>query len=302
MVVYHGPIRGGKTGSMTVDLAMQMINGRTVYTNYPIEFDYQAAGTGKIKHLSSLPLDPDDLLYIDQPATKKKYTGAVLGWDEGALSMPSRDFMAARNRVISQASLLRGKLEMSLYFTIQYLSMWEKNMRIQEDALIFCHDLSFKFRQLGRGHIISQSFQDISGRFTGEMYEESQNVYFQTLKLQPFFNIWDTKKMFSVVQSQLKIGDVRKTLKGSDFDKEEGTLDGEESHNWALVQHTLRELSATGQTRLPQSLIYQSLKNRGFTAKPKDMAVILLDLGASIGSNGFWNFENTIERREPALV
>ncbi len=285
--VYHGPIRGGKTGSMTVDASIDMLEGRRVFSNYPIEFDYQEDSESPIKHYASEELFADELLYIDHPDVKRKYTDCVIVWDEGALSMPAREFSTAQNKLTSQATLLRGKMEANLYFTVQYLSMWEKNMRIQEDNLIFCHDLSFKFRHLTRGSMISQAFQDISGRTTGETYEESQMVYRQTLHFQPFWHIYDTKKTFSVVRNKIKYGDVRLTLQN--LKKDDSYQLRQEEENRVLIEHTIKEFESMGQEIIPPPVLFNVLRKRGFQGDRTEIGEVLMSMGVKLYGGRSWD-------------
>ena len=239
LVIYHGPIRGGKTASMTADGAIEMLNGRRVFSNYRIAFTYNG------KEYAAEPLKPEELMYVDRPEVKKKYTDCVICIDEGALLMAARDFQTATNKLIAQSMLLRGKLELSVFVTVQFLSMFEKNMRIQEDTLVFCHDLSFKFRNLERGSVISQAFQDISGRSTGETYEYSGMVYRQTFRAKPFWYIYDTKEMpVSVVKKKVGMKDVRDGLEYSDFEKDQEYLLSQHEENDSIVTNLIDEFDS----------------------------------------------------------
>ena len=135
LVIYHGPIDSGKTLSMTGDAAIGMLNGRRVFSNYRIAFSFNG------KEYYSEPLQPEELMYVDLPDIKNKYTNCIICIDEGALLMAAREFQTAINSLIAKSMLLRGKLGLSVYITVQFLSMFEKNMRIQEDALVWCLSL-----------------------------------------------------------------------------------------------------------------------------------------------------------------
>jgi len=294
MIVYHGPIRGGKTVSMTADIATDMLNGRQAFTNYPIEFDYQEDEDSPIKHYASEELIPDELLLIDKPEFKKKYTDCVIGWDEGALSLPAREFASAQNKLTSQTMLLRGKLEASIYFTVQYLSMWERNMRLQEDTLVFCHDLSFKFTNLERGSTISQAFQDMSGRSTGETFDESQMYYRQTFRAKMFWPIYDTKRTFSVVRDKIKYGDVRATLQNGDWERSDEYQLQQEDENRVVLSHLIEELKSQNQTRILGSILMNMAKQRGFQGRASDMGAILMSEGMYLTANGIWRIPENV--------
>lgn len=289
LVIAHGPIRGGKTVTMTGDASLDMIEGRRVFSNYPIAFDYQESPGAPIKHYASEPLIADELLYIDRPDIQRKYTDSVIVWDEGALSLPAREHATAQNKLISQATLLRGKLETSLYFSVQYLSMWEKNMRLQMDSLIFCHDLSFRFRHLERGSTISQAFQDMSGRSTGYTFEETGRVYRQTFHAKPFWYIYDTRKTFPIVRDKIGYGDVRKTLKTGDFDTDDDHQLSQEDENWVIVENLVKEYGALNQVRVPVAILSSAAKGRGFIGKSGDLGALLIQMGVKLYGSNAWD-------------
>jgi hypothetical protein len=285
--IYHGPIRGGKTASMTGDVIIDMINGRRCFSNYKIEFRYKG------KDYSAEPLIADELLYIDRDDIKKKYNDCVIAWDEGALSMPARDFQSAQNKLTSQAMLLRGKLQSSIYFCVQYLSMFEKNMRLQEDTLIFCHDLSFKYKNLERGAFISQAFQDISGRSTGYTYEESGRVYRQRFFAKLVWPVYDTLFMpEKIVKDKIGIKDVRAVLNGSEFEKEDYDNFSSYEENESVVDNLLRELDAMEQKLIPSNTMKLMASKRGFHGDNNELIEILINKGVQQNTRGQWNLRN----------
>jgi len=280
--VYHGPIRGGKTISMTADIIINMINGRKAFTNYPIEFSLEVS-PGVFRNYSSEIFNSDEIMLIDRDEIKKKYTESIIGWDEGALSMPARDFQSAENKLESQAMLLRGKLGMSIYFTVQYLSMWEKNMRLQEDNRIFCHDLSFMYPKSipQRGLVVSQTWQDQSGRSTGMPYELTQRGYRQTFYAHSFWDTYDTTKTFPVVRNKISMQDVRNTL--SEYDVTEN-----EESNLLILQHTVEEFIVREQFRITAGILYEMAHRNGFQGKKTDIGISMINLGYRMSASGMW--------------
>jgi len=209
VIVWHGPRRGGKTVSQSTQSGIDMINGRNVWSNYPISFQYRSRYDHILRDYSSQPLDYDALLHQDS-----QFEGGVISWDEPALWLFARSFQSKVNKLFSLIITLMGKMEMNYYFTCQFLSLLDKNVRMQMDALIFCSDLSFKYHQLERGTTIGQLLQDMSGRFTGDMYENTNDVYQQTFFCKPFWPIYDTKATFDVI----KAGELSHELKQPDFE------------------------------------------------------------------------------------
>ena len=194
VLLFHGSRRGGKTLSMVTQAVLDMIAGRTVFANFQISFTYK----GKAYH--SLPLDYYALLAQDE-----QYKDAVICWDETALWAYSRDSSATFNKVIGLALTLIGKWETNLYCTVQFLNMIDKNFRQQADSQILCTDLSFKYSHLGRGTMIGQLLQDISGRFTGTMWEHNRETFQRTLKGKPFWFFYNTKQTFNIFEAKRKV-------------------------------------------------------------------------------------------------
>ena len=298
LVIYHGPIDSGKTLSMTADAAIGMAKGRRVFSNYWIAFRYNG-----IDYYAE-PLKPEELMYVDLPEIKKKYTNCIICVDEGALLMAARDFQTATNKLIAQSMLLRGKLGLSVYITVQFLSMFERNMRIQEDALVWCHDLHYKYpRHLKPGEVISQSFQDISGRFTGYTYEENGLVFHQTLKGILFWPIYDTKEMpVSVVKKKIGMKDVREVVE-DDGSKEEsfsnmngmGVISKEDyEHNDLVVNNLLTELDSLGQSLVPSNIMRSMAARRGFTGNYEFLMEILMTKGVTLNARYQWNIKNSM--------
>jgi len=289
LVIYHGPIRGGKTASMTGDLALDMISGRRVFANYKIEFRYNG------KDYAAEPLITDELMLIDKPDIKQKYTDCCIGWDEGALSMPALDFQTAQNKLTTQAMLLRGKLEANVYFCVQYLSMFAKNMRLQEDTLVFCHDMSFKYKNLERGAFISQAFQDISGRSTGETYEYSGQVFRQRFFAKLVWPIYDTKEMpESVVKQKIGIKDVRAALNGYELESQENDSYSLKEENDMVIDNLIGELVSMKQTTVSLSVIKSMAEHRTFQGSKSELSEILMNKGAIRMSNGLWSIKNSL--------
>jgi len=279
-----------------------MRQGRTVYSNYPI-IAPETQKDGSIITYESLPIDTNELLYIDDPTVKAKYQDTVVIWDEGALSLFSRDFMSARNRLMSQAVQLIGKLEMNIYFTCQFLSLMDKNIRQQADAHIFCHDLSFKYKRFKRGTKIGQSYQDISGRFTGDTYELNPVVYYQIFNATDYWEIYDTTQTFAVMQQRLKMKDIRAGLSaGADVIDLPTTEESEELQS-SIIEHLVREFQDAKNFKMRQSLIHTVAKERGFVGNHHRLAYELLQTGArNYVSGGVQSWDMTDAMLVPVLV
>lgn len=270
--VYHGPRRGGKSVSMSTDLAIDLIKGRKVFTNFPISFDYQDTPESPTVHFESLPLDSKELLRLDQPDMKKKYRRASIGWDETALDLYSREAMAAKNKLMGLLITLIGKLEMDFYFASQFLSLIDVNIHKQTDARIYCHDLSFKYKKLQRGSTISQLWVDISGRFTGEMFIYSQQVFQQTFRAKHFWGIYPTTHTWDILAAREKIkidAGIRTLTKDGISDASyESYKFTENENNENILRHTIADFIANGEFEPTSPEFWSRAELNGFTGSP----------------------------------
>lgn len=259
--VYHGPRRGGKTASASADGCISMINGKKVFSNYPIDFWFKEDKESEAVHYQSQPLICEELLRIDDPEIQDKYKRSLCIWDETALSLYSRNSQAVFNKMAGLMITLIGKLELSFDFTTQFLSLLDKNIRIQMDALIFCSDLSFRYPHLQRGSVISQIWQDISGRYTGSMYEYSQMTFQQTFYAKWIWNAYDTFGTFDILEAQKKVtwNEIRDDVSGYKYSDDEGNL--------LIIRHLITELQARGTGKIAAGSFWNLAKARGFTGK-----------------------------------
>jgi hypothetical protein len=207
VTMWHGPRRGGKSASMAYDVHANLLAGKRCFADSPVSFDFQIDENYR-HHYESERLDYLEFLRVDEPWFKKKYSNSVIAWDEIDKRMFSRNFMSVFAKFQSQFITLVGKLEMTFLMTAQREHLVDRNIREQIDALVMCIDLSFEYSHLQRGTTIGQSWRDMSGRFTGQMFDYSQQEYQQTFYAKNFWPIYDTKWAPSLVDSMQKF-DIR---------------------------------------------------------------------------------------------
>lgn len=200
VLLFHGARGSGKTMSAVVQCVIDMVcHGLTVYSLVPIAFDFKESENTPPVHYESKMLDIDALLLQDE-----MFRNSIVFWDEINLWLFSRSHATTLNKLSGQLATLLRKLDMSLYATAQFLSLVEKNIRIQADAFISCFDLHYQYRNLSHGQVIHQELQDRSGRFTGRTFETTGITYERLLHSDPFKGIYDTKKTFDIYEAQRK--------------------------------------------------------------------------------------------------
>lgn len=269
-IMYHGPRRGGKSVSASQQAAMDLLSGRRVFANYPIAIDFDIEDGNGPWHWQSEPLDVDELGFMDDSEIKKKYEQSVIVWDEANLWLFSRDPSNAFNKLMGLAMTLIGKLEMSIYVSLQFLSMIDKNIRLQADAHVMCTDLSFKYRNLERGSTVGQLWQDISGRFTGETFEYSEMVYQQTFHAKDWWHIYNTKQTYDIMAARQKrrydLG--TKVISRGDLTgagpQSQGDFYTSNEQNGVIIRHLIKELRANDRNRVASGDFWALAKARGF--------------------------------------
>ena len=234
----------GKTLSMSVEAAIQLILGRRVFSNYPIEVKYRDEG-GKVTEYRSTPYKMDDLLTFDQ-----ELQNAFILLDEANLFLDARRSQSTQNLLISRLITFIRKRQLSILVTTQGWGMLEKRLREQTDLLVECFDLSFRYPNLKAGAFISQEVTDISGIFTGrplfrgDEYKPKwwQNTRTRILHGMKFWNIYDTNLEFDIVESmtryRLEVGE--KLISMNAGEKAEA-----EERFWSCMQ-ALREDNPNG--------------------------------------------------------
>lgn len=198
VLLFDGGRGGGKTMSAVVQCIIDMVcYGQTVFSMVPIEFDFKESEKSSAIHYESKMLDIDALLLQDE-----MFRNSIVFWDEINLWLFSRSHAAVLNKLSGLLFTLLRKLDMSLYATSQFLSLVDKNIRIQADANILCFDLHYQYHNLSKGQIIHQELKDISGKFTGRPFESTSVTYERLLHGNPFKGTYDTKKTFDIYEAQ----------------------------------------------------------------------------------------------------
>jgi hypothetical protein len=273
VLIWHGAAGAGKTMSADVQCIIDMVvYNQKVYSMVPISFTFQDDEESVPVEYASIPLDIPALLRQDE-----MYRNSVVLWDEINLWLFSRNHQAVLSKVISQLITLRRKLDISFYATSQFLSLVDKNFRIQLDAEVFCFDLHYVYHNLSKGQIIHQELKDISGKFTGKPFDYAPLTYENLLRGDPFKGTYPTKHTFNIFEAMRKYKvnmDVEEvtTLDSvgksnwQPIDKVKVLIDNLEGNQWYTsdIQKYLAENGITGDTRS----IGRMMKKAGYKRKP----------------------------------
>lgn len=164
VVCYIGGRGSGKTLSMTAEMSVALASGKKVWSNYPISFLYEN-NEGNIREYKSTLIDVPDLLAIQ---SREEIRDGYIALDEWNLFINSRRSASMANQIFAGIVQLIRKRKLSFFISCQRFATLDINIRWQADVLIHCFDLSFKYRNLPEGAVISQTVTDWSGVLCGK--------------------------------------------------------------------------------------------------------------------------------------
>lgn len=291
VTIWHGPRRGGKSVSMAAEECIQLLNGRRVFADSPVQFLWPN-DDGSWSKYASEPLDYKELIFaMDDPELKKKFTGAIIAWDEVDKWLFSRNFQSVFSKITSQFITLIGKLEMTFLMTAQFIHLVDKNIRVQVDSEIECTDLSFMYPHLGRGTNIGWLAKDMSGRYTGRMYQDTGTEYQTTFYAMPFWEVYDTKKAPSILDSMQKIEIKAEKqvwdLRGGGEDLEEDLAAYRSDENIMIIEHLVEEIRDSG-TYYTKAELLKMARERQYTGPTRTIFDRMADHNlVSVGRNQY---------------
>lgn len=184
VVGFVGPMRSGKTLSMTIEAYKQFLKGRKVYSNYKLSFPYE---------------DVDDQLLgaVTKDNKTGEFDGAVVMLDEVHVYMDSRISSHKKNRLLSYFITQSGKLDSLVLWSSQYFGQVDKRLRLNTQVLFKAERLSLQgvpLRQDDKREdflvdLHRYSFRD-DGKRLGFFYDGTR-----TLKHpKKYFSLYDTKQ------------------------------------------------------------------------------------------------------------
>ncbi len=266
-------VTGGRGSGKTLYLAFQglanMIEGKTVWSNFPIHAIYQDR-SGKRYRYDTLPLDMESLYSFDSGLAK-----GVLLIDEVNLWADSFASMAVSSRLLASVFQLVRKRQLSIFMSCQAFKFLNSRLRWQTDCLVSCFDMSHLYPNLERGAVISLTFKDLSGIFTGVPYSDDSDDYRHlrgdirneghlTFYGKPFWGIYDSWQEFDVLGAMTKYkveratrvidsqGVIRDALGSADID--------------GMVKFYLDGVKASGVEKLSLSEAKEGLSAMGLTS------------------------------------
>lgn len=189
VAVYTGPRGSGKSVSVVAEMARYMVNGENVWSNIPIEFEYEDID-GSITRYESMPLDMNALYTFE----KSLVLGTIF-IDEIQLWASSANSRAVAARLMADSLTMIRHRGLNFFFTIQNYQRLTGAFKDQVDMWVSCFDLYFRYRRdLTKGTVIAQRYHDMSGMFTGHAYGEAQqyDTFPMIFHAKAFWDIYDS--------------------------------------------------------------------------------------------------------------
>jgi len=180
---------------MAIQAALEMLKGRTVWSNMDISFVWEGN-----KIYRSLPLDMEALYTFDVGISD-----GVVCIDEINLWADSANWMSIGSKLIASIFQLLRKRSLSFYLTVQNFQWLNNRLRWQTDLLVRCYDLCYRYHNLEPGDIVSQSRVDLSGILTGKVYNPAmpkESTSERLLRTRRFKGIYNTLLEFDYLDIQ----------------------------------------------------------------------------------------------------
>ncbi len=176
---FCGPKGSGKTLSMTYFLAWLMVEGKRVFSNYPIRFN-GIDRFGNIKEYASEQLSFEELYGLSE-----NLSNCVVSIDELPLYAESRTSMKVANRVINYTLMMARHRGMSFFYTTQRFGWVDNRIQYSTDVRVECKDAAKLYGQhqgCKAGQVILLDLMDWSGQWTGRPFDEYPKVFSYRLK------------------------------------------------------------------------------------------------------------------------
>lgn len=256
IIVFSGSRGSGKTLSMTYFGLNFLLKRLPVWSNYTIKFPFMWPN-GEIERFESLPLDMNALYTFDSGLRE----GVVL-IDEVNLWASNRRSMSVANRLLNSVMTLIRKRKLTFMFTCQNYQWLDSQLRWQTDALILCHDQHYSYPQRypEPGQMISQTWRDMSGIYTGRPYHETGKEYYQFFLAKPYWGCYDSWQEFDVVDASRSVIQLT-DKKVIDYRAKSQLLNDTGAKS---ISEVLEELRSHGLNQLTSSEAKEFLDSQGF--------------------------------------
>jgi hypothetical protein len=167
---YVGNIGSGKTLSMVKKAYEQYKRGKTIYSNFKLNFPY-------------IPITLEKLL--DMKADNTSLLNSVLLIDEAHIYLDSRRSASKVNVILSYLILQSRKMSCDIYYTTQFIGQVDKRLRDTSHAYILC-----KTREIRKGLNITLNIINLRK-------VEGDEQKLQSFISNNYYDLYDTNEIIS---------------------------------------------------------------------------------------------------------
>lgn len=171
----------GKTTLSTMFAYNAHKDGRRVYSNYGLSFDYEPL------HVNELRDDPDALM------------DAIVVVDEAYLYVDSRNAMSPGNKAIGYLTLQTRKRGVDLILNLLQKGLGDLRLRENADYIYDCEAMRVRNMRLVRATIedIENQLVDIIRVYRADVRQRALRVFM--FDPTPYFKLFDTREMIDIL-------------------------------------------------------------------------------------------------------
>lgn len=210
MIGFGGPRGAGKTMSLAFVGIKARALGLPVWSNVPIKFHY-IDYKGTFMTLESKPL-----LFKDIFALSDELQGGWIIIDEYQYFLPSGGWNATQNKLINAFNDQIRKNSLSIAFSSKTYRRIDITGREETDLWIDCHDAYFSdngYTRKQKGEVIYWNIMDMSGVWTGRMFEHYPVIHRRRLFSDILKGSYDTRKRIDFIEAMRGVKlDLEKTV------------------------------------------------------------------------------------------
>lgn len=271
IICLSGARGGGKTETQAWLGIIAKILGYPVWSNFPLKFYLKKTKTAKPEIVEAEMLDLSKLF-----ALSDDIRGGLVLIDEYQTYCSKYSFNSMRNRIFGEFWAQIRKRDLSFCFTAKSIDWVDRRTISETDVELKCQDAHFSEGGDGfkKGELVFYQVRDLSGKWTGKMFEDYPIFYPFNLPMRAVWGSYDTRQTVDVFEAMAKL----------ELDLERTIITNKEAPNTEELEDKLRGLYEEREKwfapEIFAALGITSPRERKFTQE------VLLNMGARLGITG----------------
>lgn len=191
----------GKSLALAYFGVLDLMRGKTVWSNMPIKISPKLSKIWNVPKLESKPLDLDAFYTLDAGLAE-----GTICLDETQNLSDSRTSMSLKNRILNAMIAQVRKRSLKIYYTVQDINWVDQRLRFATDIELKCFDLAYSpwgfQRHIDYGLYIRFDYLDLSGYMTGKSYFQTYRPYkTQQFKGRNIWECYDSRKVTNLEEA-----------------------------------------------------------------------------------------------------